>query len=340
MKPQRRAASQADSMTTTTNTLHEIAETMTGAGRGILAADESIKTMSQRLEAEGVPASAESRRDYRQLLLTPPGLDEYVSGIILCDETFGQDLADGTPFPQASRARGILPGIKVDTGTKPLPGGDGALITEGLDGLGERLASYADRGAAFAKWRAVFDVATTTEYTARANGHALARYAALCQQNGIVPIVEPEVLAAGSHDLAASERTSRIALGALFDELEQAGVDMTGIVLKPNFVTPGLDAPKLSAEVVAAETYGVLSATVPDSVPGIAFLSGGHPTEDVCGYLSALQAIDSRPWNVTFSFGRALVSAALRTWAGSEANLASAQEVLVQNCRQAAMAAR
>jgi fructose-bisphosphate aldolase class I len=211
---------------------------MTHDGRGILAADESIKTMSSRLEQEGIPLSAAARRDYRELLIIADELSEWVSGVIWCDETFGQELTDGRPFPQAARELGILPGIKVDTGTSFLPGRGGALVTEGLDGLGDRLASSAERGAAFAKWRAVFDVGTITPYTARANGHALARYAALCQEHGIVPIVEPEVLCNGDHDLGASAQASRLALRTVFDELAQADVDLSGIVLKPNFVTP------------------------------------------------------------------------------------------------------
>lgn len=321
-------------------TLTETAQQMTSGGRGILAADESVKTMSARLEAEGIPASDLTRRDYRQLLLTTGGLSESVSGIILSDETFGQDLSDGRAFPIASRELGILPGIKVDTGTKPLSGHDGALITEGLDGLGARLASYAERGAAFAKWRAVFDVSTTTEYVARANAHALARYASLCQEHGIVPIVEPEVLCTGDHALTASAVTSRLVLAAVFDELNLAGVDLTGIVLKPNFVTPGLDAPAAPAGEVAAATYEVLRETVPAAVPGIAFLSGGHPTTDVCAFLADLSAVAGRPWQVTFSFGRALVSDALRTWAGDSANVAAAQGRLLENCRSAAYATR
>jgi fructose-bisphosphate aldolase class I len=308
---------------------------MTSGGRGILAADESIKTMSARLEAEGIPASERARRDNRELLLTADRLSESVSGIILCDETFGQQLSDGRRFPEAARELDILPGIKVDTGTTPLPGQHGALVTEGLDGLGARLASYAERGAAFAKWRGVYDITTTTEYTARANASALARYAALCQEHGIVPIVEPEVLCNGDHDLDESAQTTGLALATVFEELDGAGVDLTGIVLKPNFVTPGLAAPKASAHTVAAATFEVLLANVPAAVPGIAFLSGGHPTEDVCAFLKELSAVPDRPWDVTFSFGRALVSAALHTWAGEAANAAAAQEALLDNCRAA-----
>lgn len=327
-------------MTTTLRTdqttLAETAQQMTSGGRGVLAADESIKTMSARLEAEGIPASDVARRDYREMLLTADGLSESVSGIILADETFGQELSDGRAFPVACRELGILPGIKVDTGVTPLPGQGGALITEGLDGLGARLASYAERGAAFAKWRAVFDVTTNNEYAARANAHALARYAALCQEHGIVPIVEPEVLCNGDHPLTASAGTSGMALAAVFEELAAAGVDLTGIVLKPNFVTPGLDAPAVPASEVAAATYQVLRDTVPADVPGIAFLSGGHPTADVCAFLSELNAVAERPWDVTFSFGRALVSDALHTWAGDAANVAAAQQRLLDNCRGAA----
>ncbi len=316
------------------------ARRLTSSGRGILAADESIATMSKRLEAASIPASPTSRRDYRELLLTAPRLSESVSGIIWCDETFGQRLSDGRPFPEAARELGILPGIKVDTGTVPLPGTDGALVTEGLDGLGERLRSYAARGAAFAKWRAVFDVQTITTYSARANAQALARYAALCQANGIVPIVEPEVLATGSHDLATCARATRLALHSLFDELEQADVDLTGIVLKPNFVTLGLDCQNVSAQSVSAVTYDVLRDTVPRSVTGIAFLSGGHPTDDACAFLRELNATDDTPWSMTFSFGRALVNDALAIWGGSPGNLTLAQEALVTNCERAAAATR
>ncbi len=234
----------------------------------------------------------------------------------------------------------MLPGIKVDTGTSVLPGQDGALITEGLDGLGARLASYAERGAAFAKWRAVIDVNNVSEYTARANGQALARYAALCQEHGIVPIVEPEVLCNGSHDITKSAEATGLALASLFESLIAAGVDLTGIVLKPNFVTPGLDAPSVPAKDVAAATYQVLRDTVPADVPGIAFLSGGHPTADVCAFLTELNALPDLPWNVTFSFGRALVNDALYTWKGEPGNVEAAQTALLGNCREAAGATR
>ncbi|MFD4428391.1 class I fructose-bisphosphate aldolase [Nocardia sp. NPDC058497] len=320
-------------------TLAAVAQQLTGGGRGILAADESIRTMSARLEQEGIPASATTRRDYRAVLLTADGLAEWISGIILCDETFGQDLADGRAFPVAARELGILPGIKVDTGTTGLPGQGGALVTEGLDGLGARLAAYAERGAAFAKWRAVFDVRSITPYAAHANGHALARYAALCQRHGIVPIVEPEVLCTGDHDLDASAEATRLALRSVFAALDAAGVDLSGIVLKPNFVTPGLDAAPAAVDDVVAATFAVLRETVPAAVPGIAFLSGGQPTEQVCDYLGNLTILAGRPWAVTFSFGRALVSAALHAWAESK-EVTAAQKILLGNCRSAADATR
>jgi len=327
-------------LTAPSRQLSVTARRLTAVGRGILAADESIATMSARLEAESIPAGERTRRDYRQLLLTAPDLAASVSGVIWCDETFGQLLSDDRPFPEAAHALGILPGIKVDTGTVPFPGVEGALLTRGLDGLDERLASYAERGAAFAKWRAVFDVTTCTERSARVNAQALAQYAASCQAQGIVPIVEPEVLATGSHDLVAAAATARLALGTLFDELQQSDVDLTGIVLKPSFVTPGLDCQEVSARTVATVTYDVLRDTVPGSVPGIAFLSGGHPARDACDFLRELNAIDGAPWAMTFSFGRALVSDALATWAGSPANVTRAQQVLLGRCESAAAAVR
>lgn len=313
---------------------------LTTGGRGILAADESIATMSRRLAAAAIPVSATHRRDYRQLLLTAPGLSDTVSGVIWCDETFGQQLDDGRPFPDAARALGVLPGIKVDTGTVPLPGRPGSLVTEGLDGLGHRLGSYAARGAAFAKWRAVFAVDSINAWSARVNAQALARYAGLCQLHGIVPIVEPEVLATGTHDLVACANATRLALSTLVDELEQAGVDLGGVVLKPNFITPGLSCRQVSARTVAAVTVDVLRDVVPPTLPGIAFLSGGHPTERACAYLAEANAMPSTPWALTFSFGRALVSEALVAWGGDPAEVPRAQRILTDACGRAAAATR
>lgn len=319
--------------------LNHVATQLVDAGRGILAADESIKTMSARLTAEGIDATATNRRDYRELLLTAPGLSEMVSGIILSDETFNQGLSDGQPFPDACRERGVLPGIKVDTGVSPLPRGGGATVTEGLDGLGRRLEGYAAQGAAFAKWRAVVDVSNTSAYALEANAHALGRYAALCQAHGIVPIVEPEVLCSGPHDLGTSAEATIAALSTVFDHLERNRVDLRGIVLKPNMVTPGLDGPPATTDTVAATTLGVLGRNVPAEVPGIAFLSGGHSNEQACTYLAAINEMaGSAPWSLTFSFGRALVSDALRTWKGEPANVGAAQQALLDNCRRASRA--
>jgi fructose-bisphosphate aldolase class I len=318
--------------------IHDIAARLTRPGLGILAADESIGTMSSRLEAEGITASQDARRDYRGLLLNAPGLAESVSGIIVCDETFHESL-DGTPFPDVARDNSVLVGVKVDTGISRLAGADGATITEGLDALGARLADYAAGDAAFAKWRAVIDVTTASDYALETNAHALARYAALCQEHGIVPIVEPEVLCGGDHDIDTCAEVTGRALASVFDHLERQGVDLRGIVLKPNMVTAGLDAPRVAPEEVAARTVAVLLDHVPEDVPGIAFLSGGHPTEAVCEYLAIMNAGTERlPWALTYSFGRALVSDALRAWAGKPENVATAQAILLQNCQHASAA--
>ena len=262
-----------------------IARRLMGDGRGILSADESISTVSGRFVDESIEPSTRVRRDYRQLLLTAPGLRTTVSGIIVCDETFGQALTTGEQFPEAAAARGILVGIKMDTGPLPSPVvPQGALVTEGLEGLQARLESYATRGAAFAQWRAVFDVATPDRAVIRENAHRMAVYARWCQDADIVPIVEPEVLAAGAHNLDACRQLTRLALTTLFDALAVQGVDLAGVVLKPNFVTPGLASQPLSATTVATETFDVLRETVPSEVPGIAFLSGGHPADAACAY--------------------------------------------------------
>ncbi|HRI97084.1 MAG TPA: fructose-bisphosphate aldolase class I, partial [Nocardioides sp.] len=289
------------------------------------------------LEAAGIPASADARRDYRQLLLTAAGLGEHVSGIIVCDETFRQRLTDGRAFPDAAHDLGILPGIKVDTGTEPMDG-TGTLLTRGLDGLDERLEEYAAEGAAFAKWRAVIAVDSATPASVEVNAAALAEYARLCQRHGIVPIVEPEVIADGEHAITDCARVSRLALHEVFTALTESGVDLSGTILKPSFVTPGLRARSVSAKVVATITWDVLRSTVPEDMTGIAFLSGGHPTDDVCAYLAALNAVKGVPWYLTFSFGRALVNDALSTWAGSPANVTAAQRTLVERCRAAAQA--
>ena len=329
-------------MTVTEQTpqLSTTAQRLTAGRRGILAADESIATMSKRLEAQSVTADETSRRDYREMLLTAPGLADTISGVIWCDETFGQRLSDGRAFPDAARELGILPGIKVDTGTVPLEGADGALVTTGLEGLSERLADYADRGAAFAKWRAVFDVDTTTPHSTRVNAESLAQYAYQCQQHGIVPIVEPEVLAEGRHDLVETAKATTLALSTLFEELERAEVDLGGIVLKPNFVAPGLTCQQVSARTVATVTRDVLDKTVPDTVTGIAFLSGGHSSKDACAFLEEVNRVDGAPWAMTFSFGRALVNDALAAWGGEARLVPEGQRALLSNCERAASSLR
>ena len=318
--------------------LDKVATALVAPGKGILAADESVATMSRRLEAAGVMPSADMRRDYRQLLLTTPGLGNWISGIILCDETLGQNLSDGTPFGEAAAVLGIMAGIKVDKGIIPLPFSDGGFVTEGLDGLRGRLDAYRERGAAFAKWRAVLNPAMLHWRTVHANAHALARYAALCQAAGIVPIVEPEVLMDGSHGIAVCQAATTSVLDAVFGELDAMGVDPRGIVLKPNMIVSGTENEDQAGPAEAARrTLQVLTATVPPTVPGIAFLSGGQSNGQACANLAAINAQAATggtpPWRLTFSFGRALVSDALGTWRGVAASAEEAQNTLAANCQ-------
>ena len=308
------------------------AAAMVAGGKGILAADESIGTMSKRLEAAGVAPTEENRRAYRELLATTPGLAEAVSGIILCDETFGQRVADGRTFPAALAELGILAGIKVDTGAKPLARAPGETVTEGLDGLRERLERYAEGGARFAKWRAVItiDAGRPTVRATRANAHALARYAALCQEAGIAPIVEPEVLMDGAHSMARCAAVTSAVLGEVFAELAAFGVRLDGIVLKPNMVLPAKDSgERVTPEAVADATVSTLRAAVPESVAGIAFLSGGQGAVTATANLAAMRAYDV-PWPLTFSFGRALVDPALAAWHGAPDRIAAGQQALAE----------
>ena len=323
--------------------MHKIATALVAPGKGILAADESTATMSRRLEAVGVAPTADMRREYRQLLLTTPALANWVSGIILSDETLGQNLSDGTPFSDAATALGIMAGIKVDKGVTPLPFGYGGLITEGLDGLRGRLDAYRERGAVFAKWRAVLNPALADRRTVYANAHALARYAALCQVAGIVPIVEPEVLMDGNHRIAVCQEVTASTLAAVFGELDAMGVDPRGIVLKPNMIVSGTGSEDQAEPAeVAHSTLQVLAATVPPAVPGIAFLSGGQSNERACANLAAINAQaaadGTAPWRLTFSFGRALVEDALRAWRGTVDNVADAQTELAGNCQRSSEA--
>jgi fructose-bisphosphate aldolase class I len=322
--------------------LNEIAEKIVTPGRGLLAADESAGTIKNRFDAIGAESTEESRRDYRELLFrSTEAMSKHISGVILYDETIWQDAADGTPLVKLIAAAGSVPGIKVDKGAEPLPGFPGESITEGLDGLGERLAAYHARGARFAKWRAVIDVAVgvPTAAAVKANAHALARYAALCQANQIVPIVEPEVLMDGAHGLDRCDEVTRFVLQTVFHELFQQRVALEGMVLKPNMVISGRSSGRTDAvDEVAARTVAVLKATVPAAVPGIAFLSGGQSDEAATAHLDAMNKLGGLPWKLTFSYGRALQAAPLRAWAGKRENVAAAQRAFIHRARMNSLA--
>lgn len=314
-------------------TLAEIAHIMVSAKRGILAADESIGTMSARLDEVGVTSTAESRRVYREMLLTTPELSRSISGVILADETFRQRLSSGETFPESCARLGVLAGIKVDTGAKALAGAPGERVTEGLDGLRERLTDYAGLGATFAKWRAVFTIGADrpSRRAIRANVHALARYAGLCQEAGLVPIVEPEVLMDGDHTAGTCQQVTTVVLAALFDEIDLMDVALDGMVLKPNMVVAGKGSTqKPTAREVAELTVETMRETVPPTVPGIAFLSGGQRPEAATEHLAAMQGLEPLPWELTYSFGRALVGPALETWRGNSNRWEAAQEALAE----------
>lgn len=322
-------------------TCRKIAAALMMRGKGILAADESIATMSARLEQAGVTPTADSRRTYREILTSTPGLSDGVSGIIFCEETLGQVFSDGRPFAQAVRDLGMLPGIKVDTGAKPCPGLSGETVTQGLDDLPARLARYAEMGAAFAKWRAVFTISETTPSWGAigSNANALARYAAACQEAGLVPIVEPEVLMTGDHSLARCADVTATVHAAVRQQLNLLNVDPAGIVLKPNMVLEGENHPvQATSEQVAEATVSVLRAW-PAQLAGVAFLSGGQSPRRATANLTALQA-HRTPWPLTFSFGRALVSPALAAWRGDEMKVRAAQEALAGHVSANAAALR
>jgi len=308
--------------------LEETAAAIVAEGKGILAADESDSTIKKRFDSIGVESTEESRRAYRDLLFTTEGVEDYISGVILFDETLRQTSADGTPFPKLLESRGIIPGIKVDKGAKPLALAEGETITEGLDGLRERLEEYHGLGARFAKWRAVISIGKhiPSEYCLWTNAHALARYAALSQEAGLVPIVEPEVLMDGDHPIERSFEVTSHTLHAVFTELRDQRVHPEGILLKPNMVLAGYDSPQqASNEDVAAETIRCFKRHVPAAVPGIVFLSGGQSEEDATANLNAMNAMDDHPWQLSFSYGRALQAAALKAWQGKEENVEAAQ---------------
>lgn len=330
-------------MTTTTDHLIATAQEMVAPGKGILAADERGSTMAKRLEKVGVSGDPEMRRAWRDLIVTTPGLSTGVSGVILADETFRSTTLDGTPFPQKARDAGIFPGIKVDGGTTPLPGSPRETMTEGLDGLRERLAEYRDAGAVFAKWRAVIRIdpadGLPSDTALDVNAHALARYAALCQEAGVVPIVEPEVLMEGEHTIAECEAATGRALRAVFGALLDQGVVLEAVVLKPNMVAQGLVcADEVSDEEVATTTLRCFRRFVPAAVPGIAFLSGGQTPQVATHRLHMLNVGDPAPWQLTFSYGRALLDPALQAWKGEDANRDAGQEALADRVEKTAAA--
>jgi fructose-bisphosphate aldolase class I len=323
--------------------LSRVAEAMVANGKGILAADESSGTIKKRFDRIGVASTEDNRRDYRELLFrSTEAMKNYISGVILYDETIRQKAKDGTPLVKLIEASGSLPGIKVDAGAKPLALCPGETITEGLDGLRERLVEYRGLGAKFAKWRATYDIgAGIPSYACiNANAQALARYAALCQENDIVPIVEPEVLMDGAHDIEACESVTEWALNEVFRELYYARVALEGIVLKPNMVVAGMKSPK-QPEVgdVAERTVKVLKRCVPGAVPGIAFLSGGQSDEVATAHLSAMNALGELPWKLTFSYGRALQAAPQAAWSGKSENAAAAQRAFAHRARMNSLAA-
>jgi fructose-bisphosphate aldolase, class I len=322
--------------------LNKIAEAMTAPGKGILAADESTGTIKKRFDSIGVESTPDTRRDYRELLFrSTEAMSKYISGVILYDETIRQSARDGTPLVKLIAGAGTLPGIKVDKGTKPLPFYPAEVITEGLDGLRERLIEYRGLGAKFAKWRAVIDIGPgiPTYNCIKSNAEALARYAALCQDEDIVPIVEPEVLMDGNHDIDRCQTVTEWVLKTVYEDLYHARVQLEGTVLKPNMVVPGKKCPKrASVEEVAEKTARVLKACVPAAVPGIAFLSGGQSDEEATAHLDAINRILGLPWRLTFSYGRALQAAPLKVWAGKPENVAATQRAFAHRARMNALA--
>ena len=316
------------------NDIAATAAAMVAPGKGILAADESVPTASARLTRARVAPTGENRRAYREMLVTAPGLADGISGVILCDETLRQRVAGGLTFPEALAGLGMLPGIKVDAGAKPLPGAPGETATEGLDGLPSRLREYAGLGAAFAKWRAVFTIGagTPSSMAIRANAQALSRYAAACQQAGLVPIVEPEVLMTGPHSLGQCETVTSLVLLEVVTALQDCGVGFEAAVLKPNMALPGLDSGYRATPGEVAEATMAALGSVPAALAGVAFLSGGQAPEQATANLAALQQLPCL-WPLTFSFGRALVDPALAAWRGDPAAVPAGQSALLRRVR-------
>jgi fructose-bisphosphate aldolase, class I len=317
--------------------LESVARTLVADGKGILAADETIPTLTRRFETLGIKSSEQSRRTYREMLFTSPGAAEFISGVIMYDETIRQKSSCGAPLVESLTAQSIAPGIKVDTGAKPLAGSSGETVTEGLDGLRDRLSDYRAMGARFAKWRAVIRVTEALPSSAcvSANTHTLGRYAALCQERGLVPIVEPEVLMDGSHTIERCEEVTGNILQAVFRALFEQRVTLEAMLLKPNMVLPGKECGRqASVEEVATATLRCLRRHVPAAVPGIVFLSGGQSARLATAHLNAINRLpDAKPWKISFSYGRALQDPALETWHGRDENLAAGQEALCRRAR-------
>ena len=313
-----------------TNSMETTAKALVAPGKGILAADESFPTIGKRFTPLGIESNEANRQAYRQMLFSTPGAGEFISGVILFDETIRQKADDGTPFPEFLDKNGMIPGIKVDAGAKPLAGSDGEKVTEGLDGLRGRLEEYRGLGARFAKWRAVIEIgdAKPSSYCIETNAHALARYAALCQEAGIVPIVEPEVLMDGAHTIERCYEVTVATLERVYDELYRQRISLEGSLLKPNMVISGKKcAEQASVEKVAEMTLRCLRSTVPSAVPGIVFLSGGQSDELATAHLDAINKLGPLPWEVSFSYGRALQAPALNAWAGKAENFAQGQKL-------------
>jgi fructose-bisphosphate aldolase class I len=329
--------------------LNKVALAMVAPGKGILAADESSGTIKKRFDAINVASTEESRRDYREMLFrSGEAMSRYISGVILYDETIWQNAKDGTPLVKIIEQSGVIPGIKVDEGTQALPNCPGELITVGLDKLAERLKKYYDRGARFAKWRAVIDIGSGTSgrnipttTAIHVNAHALARYAALCQAAQIVPIVEPEVLMDGDHDIGRCYEVTQDVLNETFQQLRIQRVALEGMVLKPNMVVPGKKSLRQSSvEEVAEKTVRLLKSCVPAAVPGIAFLSGGQSDEDATAHLDAMNRIGGLPWHLTFSYGRALQAAPQKAWSGKAENVAAGQRAFTHRARMNSLASK
>jgi len=317
--------------------LAKTAKALVVDGKGILAADESAPTIKKRFDAIKLASTEKARRDYRTMLFTTPGASAHISGVILYDETIRQKAADGTSLVRVLRDNGIIPGIKVDDGAKPLAGHPGETVTEGLDGLRERLAEYAKLGARFTKWRAVYRIGEALPSAAcvLANAHALARYAALAQEAGLVPIVEPEVLMDGDHDIDACDEVTEEVLRAVFAELSAQDVLLEGMLLKPNMVISATDCPEQAdVEEVAQRTVRCLQRTVPAAVPGIVFLSGGQSDEVATRHLNAMNKLPgARPWKLSFSYGRALQAAPLKAWGGKAKNVKAGQAAFLKRAK-------